>query len=59
MCGPMPKELAATIPLDVLERLVVMAMRLDMLRVALSDADREAIKTAEREIAEVKRLAGL
>lgn len=50
-------DLAITLPLDTVNRLLVMSMRLSMLHVQLDDGDREAIKTAEREIEQVKRLA--
>jgi hypothetical protein len=51
-------EIAITLPLDVVEALVDMAMS-DRLRGWRSSEDREAIKTAEREIAQVKRMAGV
>jgi hypothetical protein len=51
----MSEELAITLPLDVVERVVAMA---DRLNECLVDDDRFAIMLIQREVAQVKDLAG-
>ena len=54
----MDKEVALTLPLDVVERLLALAMTCDTAFDGYADdADREAIKTAEREVEQVRKMA--